>query len=343
MAPLLRLLKSSPSIQTVVYVADRNRQMLDLLGVLPEEEFERQDQDLSMGGSKFIDLAVEKHKPDCVLIQGNSNFAVDSRYLHAPPFGNLQTGLHMHEFRHNDTAEMTADGIERLATYYFVPSEISRDELLREGVASENICLTDSMAVDALLMVAERIRNDDALGNRLAAAFPFLDPERRLIFVAGNRHGNEEGRLESLCRALKRLAMRTDVQVVYTLHPDARLNSVVDEVFANHPNIALIQPQDYLHLAYLMQSAYLILVDPDDTLKEVLSLCKPILVLRDVAERPQAIDAGTVKLVGTDVERILRECTMFLDDPSYYRAFSGHRNPYGDGQSSQCILDMLLR
>lgn len=318
-------------------------QVLDIFGVQSDEKFNQLEQERSADESKFVDLMLEMHKPDCVLIHGNSDFATDSRYLPTPLSSDLETGLHMHELCYSSTAENAGNEIERLGTYYFVPSEISRDYLLKEGIVPEKIYLTDSMVVDALLMVEERIRNDDVLRNRLAAAFPFLDPKRRLILVAGHKHDNKEGRLESLCRALKRLAMRADVQVVYPWHPDARLNSVVDEVFANHPNITLIQPQDYMHFVYLMQSAYLILTDLDDTLKEALSLCKPILVMRDVIERPQAIDGGTVKLVGTETERILRECTMLLDDPSYYRAFSGHRNPYGDGHTSQRIVESLLR
>ncbi|WP_223293844.1 non-hydrolyzing UDP-N-acetylglucosamine 2-epimerase [Sideroxydans lithotrophicus] len=347
MAPLIHRFRSSPSIQTIVCVAGRNRhaidQLLDIFGIQPDAEFGQPEQVQSADGPKFVDIMIEKHKPDCVLMHGEPDFAIDSRYLNAPLSCDLKTGLHMHELRHGSTSEERRNEIERLATYYFVPSEASRDNLLREGVAAEKIYLTDSMAVDALLMVAERIHGDDVLKNGLAAAFPFLDPKKRLIFVAGHKHGNEEGRLESLCRALKRLAMRADVQVVYPLHPDAKQNSVVDEVFASHPNITLIQPQDYLHFVYLMQSAYLILTDLDDTLKEALSLCKPILVLRDVAERPQAIDAGNVKLVGTETERILRECVMFLDDPAYYRAFSSHRNLYVDGHTGQRIVEMLLR
>lgn len=137
--------------------------------------------------------------------------------------------------------------------------------------------------------------------------------------------------------------MRPDVHVAYPAPPNPKVHSVVDDLFADHPNITLVGPQDYLHFVYLMQAAYLILADSGDTPKEALSMSKPVLVMRDLAERPAVIDAGTIKLVGTDAERILRECTMFLDDPSYYRAFSTHRTRCGDGDASQRIVEILLR
>lgn len=346
MAPIVHRLRALPSIQTIVYVTAQHRQMLNqvfsIFGIQASEELDLLEQGSNADGLQFVDLMLEEHKPDCVLIHGSSSTAVESSYLPSPA-GNMEAGLCMHELRYPDSAATGRRAVDLITTNYFVPSEASRDSLLRKGVAAERIFLTDSIVVDALLMVVERIRHDDALRGRLAAAFPFLDPNKRLIFVNAHGHENHAGRLESICRALKRLAMRPDVQVIYPVHHDTQLNGIVDDVFANHPSIALVQPQDYLHFVYLMQAAYLILTDLGDPLKEALSLSKPVLVLRDVSERPATVDAGTVKLVGTETERILRECTMFLDDPSYYRAFSTHRNPYGDGHTSQRIVETLLR
>jgi UDP-N-acetylglucosamine 2-epimerase (non-hydrolysing) len=203
------------------------------------------------------------------------------------------------------------------------------------GVSPENIFITDSTEVDALLMVAERIRNDDALNTKLAADLPFLDPDKRLILVTGYRSENSERHLQSLCRALKRLAVRPDVQVVFLVHPDSMVNEVMDEISAELANIELIQPQGYLHSIYLMQAAYFIVAEPGDTPKEVLSLCKPVLEMPDMFERPDA--------EGRDSGRILQECTMLLDNPAYYRAFSTLCNPYGDGHASQRIAETLLR
>jgi UDP-N-acetylglucosamine 2-epimerase len=137
--------------------------------------------------------------------------------------------------------------------------------------------------------------------------------------------------------------MRADVQVVYPLHPDPRMRSIADEVFADHPDIKVIEQQDYLHHVYLMQSAYLVLTDSGEVQEEALSLGKPLLLMRDMEERPQAVDAGNIKLVGTDAEQIQRECNMFLDDESYYRAFASHRNPLCNGLASQHIAETLLR
>ena len=190
------------------------------------------------------------------------------------------------------------------------------------------------------MMVAERISNDDALNTKLAADFSFIDPNKRLILVTGHRHENHDGRLESLCCALKRLAVRADVQVVFSVHPDSSVNEVIDEICADFPNIELIQLQGYLHSVYLMLAAYFIVADPGGTPKEALSLSKPVLEMPDMFERS---NAGTINPVELDADRILHECTMLLDDPSYYRAYSNHRNPYGDGHASQRIVETMLR
>lgn len=346
MAPLVHRLRALPSLQTVIYVTDQHLQMFNQMfghsGIQPDEELGQIQLEQGSSVLRCIDQILEKHQPDCVLAHGDSATEIET-FLLQNPVGNVEAGLRMYELHYPSSQETNCREIDLIGTCYFVPSEGARKNLLLEGVASEKIYLADSMVVDALRMVTERISNDDALKADLAASFPFLDSNRRLILVTRHRHGNQDGRLESLCRAIKRLAMRPDVQVVYPVHPDSRMNEVVDEIFANHPNITLIQPQDYVHFVYLMQAAYLVLTDPDDFLKEALSLGKPVLVMRDAAERPEAVDAGTIKLVGTDGERILRECTMFLDDPSYYRAFSSHRNPYGDAHASKRIVEILLR
>ena len=216
----------------------------------------------------------------------------------------------------------------------------ARDTLVIDGCSPEDIFITDSTEVDAVMMVAERIRKDDALNTKLAADFSFIDPNKRLIFVSGHRRENDDGRLESLCRALKRLAVRADVQVVFPVHPDSSMNEVIDEICADYPNIELIQPQGYLHSLYLMLAAYFIVTDPGNTPKEALSLSKPVLEMPDISQRRKA---GSISPVEQDADRILQECTLLLDDPSYYRAFSTLCNPYGDGHASQRIAETLLR
>ena len=344
MAPVVRRLRAEPALQTIVCLTAQHHSMFDqvpdIFAIQVDEDLNAMK--LNAAVSQGIDHVIEKHKPDCVLVHGDTATAAESLHLHTPA-GNGEAGLRMYELRYAVQEESIRPAIDLVATYFFASSGVLRDKLLREGVAADKIYLTGDLAVDALLMAIDRIRNDGALNAKLAAAFQFIDPNRRLILVIGHRRANHGGGLESVCRALRRLAMRPDVHVAYPAPPNPKVHSVVDDLFADHPNITLVGPQDYLHFVYLMQAAYLILADSGDTPKEALSMSKPVLVMRDLAERPAVIDAGTIKLVGTDAERILRECTMFLDDPSYYRAFSTHRTRCGDGDASQRIVEILLR
>lgn len=342
--PLIHCLCAIPSMQTVVCIAAQDSQMLaaelENFGFLFDVNLEliRQTANADMV-APGVDRVIRKHKPDFVLVYGDVSAAMAS-FSRQASFGNQGTGLRMYELHYHGAEGANPRTIDLAATRYFVSSETSRDNLLRDGVAYENIFITDSTEVDAVRMVAERIRNDDALNTRLAADFSFIDPNRRLILVNGSRHENNDSHLESLCRALKRLAVRADVQVVVPLHPDSSMKEVMGEICADFANIELIQPQDYLHSVYLMLAAYFIVTDPGNMPKEALSLSKPVLEMPDMSGRPEA---GALNPVERDASRILQECTMLLDDPSYYSTFSAPRNPYGDGHASQRIVEALLR
>jgi UDP-N-acetylglucosamine 2-epimerase (non-hydrolysing) len=340
-APLIYRLRAVPSMHTVVCIAAQQGQKfaheLEDFALHADEEL-IPGADLSQG----VDHAIAKHRPDTVLVYGNADKTMAS-FRRQAAFGNLGTGLRMYELYHHSPECEQSHKIDLTATKYFVSSERSRDNMLNEGVSAENLYVTDSTEVDAVLMAAERIRNDEKLKARLAGDFPFLDPKKRLILVTGSKQEEVGGRLESLCRNLTRLAMRPDVQLAFLLHPDDKGNETPDEIFGNHSNIALIQPRDFLHEVYLMQAAFLILSDPDDVPKGALSLKKPVLVMNDTPECREAAEADILNPSTIDARCILRECVMFLDDSSYYQAFSGHRNPYGDGHASQRIVETLLR
>ena len=334
-------------MRTVVCLAARDceplAQELANFGIEAEEELGAVGQEVNENLSRGVDLVITKHRPDCVLVYGDADKSMAS-FRNQASFGNLGAGLRMYELHHHNPEGKGAHKVDLTATRYFVSSEKSRNNMLKEGVSTENLFVTDSTEVDAVLMVAERIRNDERLKAKLAGDFPFLDPNKRLILFTGSRQKDTTGGcLESLCRNLTRLAMRPDVQLAFLLHSDRRGDGGSGEIFAQHPNIALIQPRDYLHAVYLMQAAFLIISDPDDVPKGALSLKKPVLVMSDFPENPEAGEAGTINHAGTDAGSILRECAMFLDDPSYYQVFSARRNPYGDGHASQRIVETLLR
>jgi UDP-N-acetylglucosamine 2-epimerase len=345
-APLVRLLRRVPSMQAVVCIASPQAQQiaaeLGVFGIRADEEVDKiacqSNEDIARATEGFI----RKHRADGVLVQGDAGVVMGS-FRRQPAYGNLGNGLRLYELHHHDADGANPQLLDLVATHYFVSTEAARDNLQKEGVGMENIYITDSTAVDALLLVIERISNDDGLQAGLAADFPSLVPDRRLVYVPCQRSDCGVEHFETVCRTLKRLAMRPDVQVVCRAHPVQEMRRIAEHVFADHPGITVIEPQDYLHHVYLMQAAYFVLSDADQACDEVLALGKPVLVMRDAVDRVNSDDVGTVKRVGTDTEHILRECNMFLDDAAYYRAFSSKRKHCGDGQASQRIVETMLR
>lgn len=345
-APLVRLLHRVPSMQAIVCIASPHAEQiageLAVFGIKADEEVSKIACQSNEDIAGEIERLICKHKPDCVLVQGDAGVVMGA-FRRQAAFGNLGNGLRLYELYHHTLDGDHPNMVDLVVTHYFVSSESSRDALQKEGVGVENIYVTDSTAVDALLMVIERIRNDHALQAGLAAEFPSFGPERHLVYVPCQRSDCSVEHFESICRTLKRLAMRPDVQVVCRAHPEQEMRRIAEYVFADHPRITVIEPQDYLHHVYLMQQAYLILSDADHVCDEVLTLGKPVLVMRDADDAMRSEDGGTVKRVGADTEHILRECNMFLDDESYYRAFSVSHNYSGDGQASQRIVETMLR
>ena len=354
MAPLIHKLRSEERLQTIVCLTAQHRQMLDqvldIFGIQADIDLNLMKQgqrltELTASVLHGLNGVLDTLHPDCVLVHGDTTTAMATAmaafYRHVPA-GHVEAGLRTYDMLHPWPEEMNRRVIDLMATHYYAPTSQSRDNLLRESVPAERIHVTGNTVIDALLMATGRIRDDAALALRLAEAFPFLDSDKRLILVTGHRRENHGGRMESMCRALKRLADRPDVQVLYPVHPNPDVRKVVDEVCGDRRNIILIEPVDYLHFVYLMQAAHVILTDSGGIQEEAPSLGKPVLVLRDITERQEAVAAGTVKLVGTDTERIVAECERLLTDDDYYQSFVHCRNPYGDGQARQRIVATLL-
>ena len=354
MAPLIHQLRAEPKLKTIVCLTAQHRQMLDQVLSIFNIDADI-DLNLMKQGQRLceltgqvlhgIDNAIELHKPHYVLVHGDTTTAMAAGmaafYRHVP-VGHVEAGLRTHDLQHPWPEEMNRRVIDLMATQYYAPTEISRDNLLNEGISSDRIHITGNTVIDALLMMVDRIRHDTKLTQQMAETFPFLDPGKRLILVTGHRRENHGGRLANVCRALKQLADRPDVQVVYPVHPNPNVRKIIDEVFGVRPNITLIEPVDYLHFVYLMQASHLILTDSGGIQEEAPSLGKPVLVLRDVTERPEAVASGTIKLVGTDTDRVIEECKRLLVDETYYQSFAHRKNPYGDGLASRRIVKTLL-
>ena len=231
--------------------------------------------------------------------------------------------------------------IAPLCQLLFAPTPKARDNLLKEAIAPHRIMVTGNTVVDALLDVAAKLEADAALAANMQARFPFLDPGRRMLLVTGHRRENFGDGFERICAALARIARRDDVQIVYPVHLNPNVLGPVSRILDGHPNIHLIEPQDYLPFVQLMRRSHLILTDSGGIQEEAPSLGKPVLVMRDTTERPEAVAAGTVRLVGTDSDAIVAAVESLLDDESAYASMAMAHNPYGDGHASRRIADTV--
>jgi UDP-N-acetylglucosamine 2-epimerase (non-hydrolysing) len=227
-----------------------------------------------------------------------------------------------------------------IATLHFAPTETARDNLVREGVAVSAIHITGNTVIDALFHVVKKLEADVEQRGRVEKQFSFLNPAKRLILVTGHRRENFGVAFENICYALKALSERGDVEIIYPVHLNPNVQEPVNRILAGTPSVFLMEPLEYLPFVYLMNRAYLILTDSGGIQEEAPSLGKPVLVMRDETERPEAVEAGTVKLVGTDV-RIGIEVQRLLDDPSEYERMSRAHNPYGDGNAAGRIAALV--
>ncbi|MGY0618357.1 non-hydrolyzing UDP-N-acetylglucosamine 2-epimerase [Lysobacter sp. A378] len=353
MAPVVSALRSTPNIEVIVAVTAQHRQMLDqvldLFGLVPDE-----DLDLMTPGQTLPELfgrivagmseVMARRRPDLVLVHGDTSTTFASAlaaYYQRIPIGHVEAGLRTGNLYSPWPEEGNRRLTAPLTALHFAPTPLSRDNLLAEGISATSVHVTGNTVIDALLDVVRRIEDDAGLRGELEARFPFLDPDKRLVLVTGHRRENFGTGFEQMCIALRTLADRGDVQVVYPVHLNPNVQEPVNRILAGTDGIHLIAPQDYLPFVYLMMRSYLILTDSGGVQEEAPSLGKPVLVMRDNTERPEAVDAGTVRLVGTSLERILTETTNLLDDPEAYTAMARALNPYGDGESANRIASIV--
>ncbi len=360
MAPLVRALSDAAShvdIDVRVCVTAQHREMLDHVLQLFEIEPDV-DLNLMRPGQDLTDITAHvltsmrsvfrDMRPDRVLVHGDTTttFAASlAAYYERIRVGHVEAGLRTGNIYAPWPEEMNRKLTGAIADAHFAPTASARDNLLREGVSEQNIFVTGNTVIDALLDVAHRIREDEQLADELASRFPFLRSDRRLILVTGHRRENFGEPFERLCRALATLASRDDVQIVYPVHLNPNVQEPVRRILGGLSSdaVSLIDPVDYVEFVYLMTRAHIIITDSGGVQEEAPSLGKPVLVMRETTERPEAVAAGTVRLVGTDEERIVAEATQLLEDEEHYRRMSEARNPYGDGQAAARIVNTLLQ
>ena len=353
--PVARAAFAHPDFITEICVTAQHRDMLDQvieLTGLPVHY----DLNVMQPGQTLFDVTarvllgmaevLEKAKPDVVMVQGDTTTAMAAAlaaFYKRIPVAHIEAGLRSHNVNSPFPEELNRRIAGDIASWHFAPTAAAQENLIAEGKDPSRIFVTGNTVIDTLLHFSNAIDADRRMGLELASRFLFLDPRKKLILVTGHRRENFDGGIDRICTALKVLATRGDVQIVYPVHPNPNVRGVVDAALAGVPNIHLIDPQDYLSFLYLQKQSYLLLTDSGGVQEEAPSLGKPVLVLRDNTERPEGVAAGNARLVGTDIDTILFNATSLLDDETAYRSMADRHNPYGDGRASVRIVEELAR
>jgi UDP-N-acetylglucosamine 2-epimerase (non-hydrolysing) len=356
MAPVVKRFTERPRIfRSVVCVTAQHRQMLDqvlqLFDIVPDYDLDimhpRQDLfDITGNVLRGLRPVLEKESPDLVLVHGDTTTTLAATlaafYLKIP-VGHVEAGLRTRNKYAPFPEEVNRRVTGAVADLHFAPTPAARENLLREAVPEESIHVTGNTVVDALLAVTARIEGDPALEARLSADFSFLDSGKRLVLVTGHRRESFGKGFENICLALAEIAARhPDAEILYPVHLNPNVQEPVHRILAGEgfSNVHLIEPVDYLPFVYLMNRSYLIITDSGGIQEEAPSLRKPVLVMRNATERPEAVEAGVARLVGTN-RTIAREACRLLEDPDAYRAMSRPHNPYGDGNAAERIVGIV--
>ncbi len=354
MAPLVHALAEDPFFESKVCVTAQHREMLDqvlaLFSIQPDYDLNimRPGQGLSEITCRILEglkPVLESFRPDIVLVHGDTTTTVAASlaaFYQRIPVGHIEAGLRTGDIYSPWPEEANRTLTGHLARLHFAPTETSRQNLLRENIRDDSIVVTGNTVVDALLSVRERVLNDEGQRAALNARYPLLALNKKRILVTGHRRESFGSGFENICHALAELAAQNpDVQIIYPVHLNPNVSEPVNRILGHIDNIMLIEPQDYLPFFWLMHHAYLILTDSGGIQEEAPSLGKPVLVMRNTTERPEAVQAGTVRLVGTDTQKIVAEVTRLLNDEDAYQVMSRAHNPYGDGKACERIITAL--
>ena len=355
MAPLVQQLNAHPDINARVCVTAQHREMLDqvleLFEIKPDYDLNIMQPgqtltDITGNILKGMESVLSECKPDGVLVHGDTTTTLATTlaaFYHQIPVGHVEAGLRTGNLYSPWPEEGNRKITGAVTHWHFAPTSQSKANLLTEGIDEKQIVITGNTVIDALLEVKEKLEQDGNLQNQFAKQFNFLKDDR-VILVTGHRRESFGGGFERICEGLAKTAKQfPDVQIVYPVHLNPNVREPVNRILSGITNIHLIEPQDYLPFVWLMNRSDIILTDSGGIQEEAPSLGKPVLVMRDTTERPEAVSAGTVKLVGTDIEMITNAIAELLTDANAYSEMSKAHNPYGDGQASQRIIKQLLQ
>lgn len=365
MAPLVKVFEKHPQdFTTLVCVTGQHREMLDqvlhLFDIVPDYDLNimKQGQDLyDVTARVLVGMrdVLKQAKPDVVLVHGDtttSTAAALAAFYQQIPVGHVEAGLRTHDIYSPWPEEMNRQITGRIATYHFAPTPLAQENLLKENIPPQHITVTGNTVIDALYAVVEKIQQDRSLSGELterlqAAGYDPLriGQGRRLVLITGHRRENFGEGFRNICRAIKTLSEKyPEVDFVYPMHLNPNVRRPIAEVFGQQhgANLFFIEPLEYLEFVFLMEKSTLVLTDSGGIQEEAPGLGKPVLVMRDTTERPEALAAGTVRLVGTDYDRITGEVSRLLDDKTYYESMSRAVNPYGDGLACGRIVSIFL-
>ena len=366
MAPLVKELASRDEIESLCCVTAQHREMLDqvlqLFAIKPDYDLNimKQGQDLYDVTARVLTGmrdVLKEVKPDVVLVHGDtttSTAAALAAFYQQIPVGHVEAGLRTHNIYSPWPEEMNRLLTGRLATYHFSPTPLSRNNLIKESVDDRNIIVTGNTVIDALYWVVDKIKNNKELDNELEdilskAGYDInrLNNGKKLVLITGHRRENFGDGFINMCTAIKDLTVKyPDLDFVYPMHLNPNVRKPIHEVFGENlsglKNMFFIEPLEYLSFVYLMEKSSIVLTDSGGIQEEAPGLGKPVLVMRDTTERPEALDAGTVKLVGTDYNKIVNEVSSLIDDKAAYEKMSKAVNPYGDGLACGRIVNALL-
>lgn len=364
MAPLVKEFQAHPDLfETIVCVTAQHRQMLDqvlnLFEIVPDY-----DLNIMQAGQDLYDITarvltgirtvLEEASPDIVFVHGDtttSTAAALAAFYKQIPVGHVEAGLRTNDIYSPWPEEMNRQITSRIATFHFAPTPLSKQNLIKENISEKKIYVTGNTVIDALHWVINKLKSSDGMQNELTAFLKKagydaarLENGRKLVLITGHRRENFGNGFISICSAIKALNKQyTDVDFVYPMHLNPNVRKPIHEVFSNNPpeNMFFIEPLEYLPFVFLMEKSYLVLTDSGGIQEEAPGLGKPVLVMRNTTERPEAVDAGTVKLVGTNYDRIVSEVSALIDDSSYYNSIANAVNPYGDGLACKRIFSAM--
>jgi UDP-N-acetylglucosamine 2-epimerase (non-hydrolysing) len=351
LCPVIRGFRAAGEFQVVVCLTAQHRdmldQVLDAFQVVADEDLNlmQPGQTLPQTTARIIaamEPVLAKHRPDLVIVQGDTTTTLCgalAAFYARVPVGHVEAGLRTGDLAQPFPEELNRVLVTRLTAIHFAATQAAAENLRTDGVANEAIVVTGNTGIDAVLHVHEGL----ARGEIIPPAVPELDPDKRLILVTAHRRESFGEPLENICAALLKLAERDDVQIVYPVHPNPNVTGPARRHLAVHPRIELIDPLDYLSFVALMRQAYVLLTDSGGIQEEGPSLGKPVLVMRDKTERPEAVLAGTAALVGSDPLRIISAVNLLLDDDAEYQRRSRIHNPYGDGKATQRMVEAVTR